>query len=312
VTTYESPLLALPGAVAADGVDAPVAAHYGSFNGEQRTLEAGDGFVDLSHREVLRISGPDRLTYLHSLTTQFFEGLQPGRATAALVLSPQGHVEHALHGVDDGESFTAHTEPGQADALVAFLDQMRFMMQVEVTRVDDVAVLWRPKGFDLVPRKEITAYADAAGPACGLWAYDALRIARGEPRLGVDTDHRTIPNEVGWVGTAVHLDKGCYRGQETVARVHTLGRPPRRLTLLHLDGSDNRLPARGSDLRDGDKVVGMVGSSARHHELGPVALALVKRSVALDIELDADGIPAAQEVLVDPDVGLHVRPRLSE
>ena len=81
-----------------------------------------------------------------------------------------------------------------------------------------------------------------------MWAFEALRIARGEPRLGLDTDHRTIPNEAGWIGTAVHLDKGCYRGQETVARVHTLGRPPRRLTMLHLDGSTNRLPGRGSDL----------------------------------------------------------------
>ena len=100
--------------------------------------------------------------------------------------------------------------------------------------------------YDLVPRDRLEAYADAAGPACGLWAFEALRIERGEPRLGLDTDHRTIPNEVGWIGAAVHLDKGCYRGQETVARVHTLGRPPRRLVLLHLDGSENRLPPAGS------------------------------------------------------------------
>ncbi len=132
----------------------------------------------------------------------------------------------------------------------------------------------------------------------------------GEPRLGFDTDARTIPNEVGWVGTAVHLQKGCYRGQETVARVHTLGRPPRRLTLLHLDGSVNRLPEVGADLLDQGKAVGFVGSSARHHELGPVALGLIKRSVSVDAQLDADGIPASQEILVDPEVGLHVRPRL--
>jgi hypothetical protein len=161
-----------------------------------------------------------------------------------------------------------------------------------------------------VPRASLTAYAEAAGPACGLWAYEALRIARGEPRLGLDTDHRTIPNEVGWIGSAVHLEKGCYRGQETVARVHTLGRPPRRLTLLHLDGSENRLPAVGSELRAGEKAVGFVGTSARHHELGPIALAMVKRTVPLDQQLEVDGLPAAQEVLVDPEVGLHVRPRL--
>jgi tRNA-modifying protein YgfZ len=104
-----SPLLDLPGAVAGDGIDAPVAAHYGSFYGEQRTLEAGDGFVDLSHRGVFTVTGSDRLTYLHSLTTQHFEALATGQPTEALVLSPQGHVEHHFRGVDDGEAFLGHT-----------------------------------------------------------------------------------------------------------------------------------------------------------------------------------------------------------
>ena len=179
-----------------------------------------------------------------------------------------------------------------------WLDRMRFMMRVEVAVVtDELAVTWRPGGLRRLAadgrsgvrldhrecvdlgrvrvhpaRRARDLRRSAAGPACGTWAFDALRIAAGEPRLGLDTDHRTIPNEAGWIGSAVHLDKGCYRGQETVARVHTLGRPPRRLTMLHLDGSDNRLPARGADLTLGDKTVGFVGTSARHHELGPIAL----------------------------------------
>lgn len=324
-----SPLLGLPGAVSGDGTDAAVAAHYGSFNTEQRTLVRGEGFVDLSHRGVVRVSGPDRLPWLHSLTTQHLESLRPGEPTLALVLSPQGHVEHAAYVVDDGEALTAHVEPGAAGPLVDFLERMRFMMRVEVAEVtDEVAVCWRPLAgddggagaaarltsltegkYDLVPRAQLEQYAAAAGPACGLWAFEALRIARGEPRFGLDTDHRTIPNEVGWIETAVHLEKGCYRGQETVARVHNLGRPPRRLTLLHLDGSDNRLPAREGVVTLDGRQVGVVGTSARHHELGPVALALLKRNVPVDAQLDADGLPAAQEVLVDPDVGLHFRAR---
>lgn len=313
MTSPTSPLLDLPGAVAGDGRDAPVAAHYGSFNTEQRSLEAGSGFVDLSHRDVVRIEGPDRLTWLHALTTQFFTTLAPGEWTQALILDPQGHVEHAFTGVDDGTAFVAHTEPGSAEALLGFLGRMVFMNRVELTDVTaDVAVMWRPAvagpGFEFVPRAELRAYAAAAEPACGLWAYEALRIARGEPRLGLDTDERTIPNEAGWIGPAVHLDKGCYRGQETVARVHTLGRPPRRLTLLHLDGTENRLPVVGSALFAGEKQVGFVGTSARHHELGPIALAMVKRNVPLDAVLTVDGMPAAQEVVVDPEVGLHVRP----
>jgi folate-binding protein YgfZ len=304
-----SPLLSLPGAVGGAGLDAPVAAHYGSLYGEQKVLEGGEGFVDLSHHDVVRVSGPDRLQWLHDLTTQHFLDLPPRTWTVALVLSPQGHVEHAFAGVDDGESFTAATEPGAAAALVEFLDRMRFMSRVEVSDVTaELALTFRPPaGHELVPREQLTAYAEAVGPACGLWAYEALRIARGEPRLGLDTDQRTIPNEVGWIGTAVHMDKGCYRGQETVARVHNLGRPPRRLTLLHLDGSENRLPVVGSELRSGEKVVGFVGTSARHHELGPIALALVKRNVPLDAQLEVDGLPAAQEVVVDPEVGLHFR-----
>jgi folate-binding protein YgfZ len=329
-----SPLLSLPGAVAAEGIDAPVAAHYGSFNVEQRTLAAGDGFVDLSHRDVVRISGPDRLTFLHSLTSQHLESLQPGVPTETLVLSPQGHVEHHLRGVDDGEAFTAHLEPGNAAALIEFLERMKFLMRVEVEDVTaDLAVCWRPSRaveqnrsvelaetppepvetsgkYDVIPRDQLEKYAAAAGPACGVWAYEALRIARGEPRLGIDTDHRTIPNEVGWIGPAVHLDKGCYRGQETVARVWTLGRPPRRLVLLHLDGSENRLPSPGGIVAMGDRPVGFVGSSARHFELGPIALGLVKRAVPVEVEVAADGMPATQQSIVDPDVGLHVRPNL--
>jgi tRNA-modifying protein YgfZ len=318
-------MLDLPGAVAGDAPDAGVAAHYGSFNTEQRALEAGEGFVDLSHRDVLRVTGPDRLTWLHALTTQHLLNLPARQWTGVLVLSPHGHVEHAMTGYDDGETFWAHTEPGAAAALVTWLDSMRFMSRVEVADVTaDQAVVWRPAAaarsgapqddwyaaYELIPREALATYAEAAGPAAGLWAFEALRIARGEPRHGLDTDHRTIPNEVGWVGPAVHLDKGCYRGQETVARVHTLGRPPRRLTLLHLDGSENRLPTRGAPLMAGEKTVGTVGTSARHHELGPIALALVKRNVDLGATLDADGMPAAQETVVDPEVGLHVRPRL--
>ncbi|MGH3472329.1 MAG: YgfZ/GcvT domain-containing protein, partial [Nocardioidaceae bacterium] len=294
----------------ADGADAGVPAHYGDPFREQKTLIAGDGFVDLSHRGVIRVDGPDRLAWLHSLTTQHLEHIEPHSWTTTLVLSPQGHVEHAMTGFDDGESWWAHVEPGEAATLSAWLDSMRFMMRVEVADVtEDWAVLARSANTTaLVPRSDLST--EAVGRPCGIWALEAFRIERGEARLGLDTDARTIPNEVGWIGPAVHLDKGCYRGQETVARVHTLGRPPRRLVLLHLDGSVDTLPAHGAAVELDGKSYGLVGSSARHHELGPIALALVKRSLPVDAELLAGGVAAAQEVLVDPEVGLHVRARL--
>ncbi len=310
-TVRRSALLDVEGAVEADAPDSGVAAHYGSLAGEQRRFEAGEGFVDLSHRDVLTISGPDRLTWLHALTTQHLEHLVPGQPTEWLVLSPQGRVEHAVAGVDDGETFWAHTEPGAGPALVAWLDRMRFMSRVEVADVSAThAVVGLPGlAWRIEERSGVAAWPERFGPPAGLWAWEAARVAAGVPRLGLDTDDRTIPNEVGWIDRAVHLDKGCYRGQETVARVHTLGRPPRRLVLLHLDGSVDRLPERGSDVVLDGKVLGAVGTSARHHELGPIALAVVKRSVPVEATLLADGVAAAQEVLVDPEVGLHVRAR---
>ncbi|MFN2523434.1 MAG: folate-binding protein YgfZ [Mycobacteriales bacterium] len=288
-----SPLLSRPGAVAALGVDAGVAAHHGDPYREQRRLAAGEATVDLSHRPVIRISGPDRLTWLHSLTTQHLTSLEPGAWTEALVLSPNGHVEHHLQLVDDGQALWAHVEPGTAPALVEFLDRMRFLMGVEVADVSaDWAVLH--DGSDrIVPRSSL---GSLDGELAGIWAYEALRVADRRPRLGLDTDHRTIPNEVGWLVRAVHLDKGCYRGQETVARVHNLGRPPRRLALLHLDGSDSELPEVGAAVTLDGREVGRVGTSARHHELGPLALALVKRQVPDDAVLLAGPVAAR----VDP------------
>jgi folate-binding protein YgfZ len=153
----------------------------------------------------------------------------------------------------------------------------------------------------VVPRSELGARAEALRSAgalpAGIDAYEALRVEARRPRLGVDSDHRTIPNELEWLRTAVHLDKGCYRGQETVARVHNLGRPPRRLVLLHLDGVSEELPAAGVPVLAGSREVGRVGTVVRHHELGVVALALVKQSVPADAALTVGDSAAA----IDPD-----------
>ena len=305
-----SPLLARPGAVPADPPDEGVAAHYGDPFREQRLLVEGAASVDLSHRPVVRVTGPDRLSWLHSLTSQHLEHLEPGVATEALLLSPHGHVEHAMALVDDGDATWAHVEPGTAEELVTFLDRMRFWSKVEVEDVSRTFALvlrqapvtgavsrTTPDGVEsFVPREDLATVLD--GELAGVWALEALRIAAGRPRFRLETDHRTIPHELGWIPAAVHLDKGCYRGQETVARVSNLGRPPRRLVLLHLDGSESELPEPGSTVVLGEREVGRVTSSARHFELGPIALAVVKRSTPTDETLVAGGVAAAQEVLV--------------
>ncbi|HKB31182.1 MAG TPA: glycine cleavage T C-terminal barrel domain-containing protein, partial [Streptosporangiaceae bacterium] len=315
-----SPLLTSPGAVAATEPDSDVAWHYGDPVAEQRALTGSAGLVDRSNRGVIKITGADRLSWLHSLTTQDLEHLPPHTAAQALVLSPNGHVEHHLTLVDDGAAVWVHVEPGMAPGLVSFLESMRFMLRVEpadVTGQYAVATLGGPRAGELVPEGAValrqpfgidliiprdqleTVAAEVTGRGArlaGMWAFEALRIAAHRPRFGLDTDHRTIPHEVGWIGAAVHLDKGCYRGQETVARVHNLGHPPRRLVMLHLDGSADRLPAHGDPVALGDAVVGWVGSAARHYELGPIALALVKRTTPVTAELLAAGVAAAQEV----------------
>ncbi len=271
--------------------------HYGDPYGEQRALLAGDAVVDLSHRPVVEVAGPDRLSWLHALTTQHLTELAPGVWTQALILSPHGHVEHHLTLVDDGSAVRAHVEPGTLDALLTYLTSMVFWSAVTVTdATEQWAVVRSAAGDQLVPRGELPDRLAQAPSLAGTWASEALRVAAGEPRLGFETDHRTIPAEVGWIGPAVHLDKGCYRGQETVARVHNLGRPPRRLALLHLDGSESLLPAHGDPVTtDDDRTVGFVGTAARHFELGPIALALVKRATEPSAPLRAGAVPAAQD-----------------
>ncbi|WP_019549767.1 YgfZ/GcvT domain-containing protein [Streptomyces sulphureus] len=321
-----SPLLSLPGAVAAEGPDEGVAAHYGDLFKEQRALADGTGFVDLSHRGVITVSGEDRLSWLHLLLTQHVSDLPSGRATEALVLSAHGHIEHALSLVDDGSTVWIHTEPGAQESLLAYLESMRFFYRVEIAdRTEEFAVVQLPAGSiaeppegatvretaygrDLfLPRAELRSFAEAYGPPAGVLAHEALRVEAYRPRIGMETDHRTIPHEVGLIGSAVHLDKGCYRGQETVARVQNLGKPPRRLVFLHLDGSEVSVPVHGDAVRlaeEGEegRKLGFVTTSARHHELGPIALALIKRNVPVDARLIAgpEATAAAQEVVVAP------------
>lgn len=316
-----------------EGVDAGAVWHYGDPLREQKALLAGTAGVDLSHRPVFTVSGADRLKWLNDISSQEFAALAPGVPTIAYILDAQGHLSHVFGATDDGETLWCHTEPGRLEPLLSWLRRMVFAARVEITDVTgDYAVVVAPhslvepaEGPDevstsstsrsgspaIVPRDQVDA---ALGETrAGIWAMEALRIASGTPRIFLDTDERTIPNELAnpeaeLLGPAVHLRKGCYPGQETVARVYNLGRPPRRLTLLHLDGSAERLPAVGDEVLADGKPVGRMGTSERHFELGPIGLALLKRNLPIDATLTVAGIAAAQELLVDPEAGLHWRP----
>ncbi len=244
------------------------------------------------------------------MLTQELGTLPIGQWTETLLLDAQGHIEQQLFLVDDGELTWLHTEASKSEEFITFLNKMKFMLDVDVRdRTSEYAVLRAPGVADafggpyaLVPRSELSeiieAYKTAGYIQVGTWALDAERIAAGRARILFETDYKSIPNELGFLNVAVHLNKGCYRGQETVAKVFNLGHPPRRLVLLHLDGSMVHMPEHGAKITADGKEVGFIGSMARHYELGPIALAVIKRTVPADATLDIDGVSATQEILV--------------
>ncbi|MFU8946150.1 YgfZ/GcvT domain-containing protein [Mycetocola zhadangensis] len=352
-----SPFFLLDGAVQLpDAVDMGVPSHYGSPNIEQRHLLAGSAIVDLSNRGVLSVSGPDRLTWLNSITSAELRFLQPGESSETLFLDPQGHIEHAAGLLDDGETTWLFVDPVSVEPLDAWLNRMKFMLRVEiadrtpefarigflaetvpaglpVASASNIPLVWSDPWRSvvagghqyadgehpgaswnwqeaLVPRDQLAAVS-TTHQAAGSLAAEALRVAAWRPRFATEVDEKTIPHELDWLRSAVHLSKGCYRGQETVAKVHNLGHPPRRLVMLHLDGSDSVLPASGAPVRAeraGEPVeVGRITTAVIHHELGPIALAVIKRSIAADATLtvDEDGqlIAASQQVIVPADAG---------
>jgi hypothetical protein len=465
----DSPLLGLPGAVQAEGIDSGVAAHYGNPMIEQRSLAAGRAIVDLSHHGVLGVSGPDRLTWLNSIASQELRSLAAGESTEMLLLDPAGRLEYAIRVLDDGVETWLLVEAAELPGLQKFLDRMKFMLRVQIVdhtlayatigamtddpalvgitaaAPNDVPLTWLDPwaavtrgGYQyaetpehpgthwlytetLVPRASLPALRDAlaagaltagapttgaptagaptagaptagaptaidaagadetasaavpaaaasgsaasdvdadgagavpaaeaaasaspavvvpaaASPAvvvpaaaspgavasaaitpAGLLALEALRIAAWRPRRAREVDEKSLPHELDWLRTAVHLSKGCYRGQETVAKVHNLGHPPRRLVMLHLDGSEGVLPAPGDPVQ-ADRVrpgaepervtVGTITSSAIHYELGPIALAVIKRTIpatsTLYVESDGISISAGQEIIVPQSAG---------
>ena len=291
------------------GPDKGAVWHFGEPVKEQRALEAGTAWADLSHHNIIAVSGADRLKWLHDLTTQFVSDLQPGVWMPNMILDAKGHIEFQFNLVDDGTTTFLVLDPGYSEQLIEYLTKMKFMLRVEVRdATSEYAVLRAPGAptaiggpFALVPRSEVEEMKKTFGGVAtqvGTWAMDAERVAAHRPRIGFETDHKSIPNEIGVLNGAVHMKKGCYRGQETVAKIYNLGNPPRRLVMLHLDGSDVGFPAVGTKIENDGIVVGFIGTVARHYELGTIALAIVKRNTPIDATLSVGGVPAAQQVIV--------------
>ncbi|MFM6967112.1 MAG: YgfZ/GcvT domain-containing protein, partial [Rhodoluna sp.] len=290
----------------------------------QRQLIEGKALVNASNYSVITVSGQDRLPWLHSLLSQNIKNLNPGQSTQALLLDPNGHVEQVINLIDDGNASWLIVDSERVAGLLAWLQKMVFRMQVEITdHREDLAVVasWGlPAQNQQLAAVSVISWQDGwtqtaagghrygAAPTepwalvlnvvsafnlealkasqqwAGIDAIDALRIAAHRP-TAAEVDQKSLPHELDLLASAVHLSKGCYRGQETVAKVHNLGHPPRRLVLLHLDGSGHLLPAVGDAvvaLDAPDQVRGKITAVGQHHEMGPIAFAVVARSLPIE------------------------------
>ena len=314
---------------------------------EQRDFIAGKAAISLEDKAVIAISGEDRLTWLNDILSQKLDELAVGVSTEALWLDAQGRIVRDFHIVDDGETTWLITFKAELEDLLTQLKRMVFRAKVVITdRSEEFVVIatwnktvtetyssngvslqWQdpwpttsPGGWRYGDKPTAAwEYREALVPVAtepqiwqsftkaGTMALDALRVAAFKPAGPNEVDEKALPHESDWLATAVHMNKGCYRGQEAVAKVHNLGHPPRRLVFLHLDGSAHALPDTGDEVYLGEEVVGKVTSVGQHFEMGPIALALVKRNLSLDAELSivsgTETISATQEVIVPQSAG---------
>jgi folate-binding protein YgfZ len=326
-----------------------VKAHFGNPMIEQRNLAAGKAVVELD-KVVLKVSGADALPWLHAMFTADFKNLKAGESREALWLDVQGHVKHEFHAFYDGSAVWLLLRKADVDAVVRALNMHIFREKVDAIENLDgqfavfgafgesgsalagAAISWRDPWPSIVPggaryaaevpswwnfTEHVVPLSDAASFApgfdrVGTDALEALRIEAHRPSIN-DVDEKTLPHELDWLATAVHMSKGCYRGQEAVAKTHNLGHPPRRLTFLHLDGTGHDIPLVGDEIfenqdgKPGERAVGRITSVGQHYEAGPIALALLKRSLNPDAELlvisEHGEYSAKQEIIVPVDAG---------
>lgn len=353
--------LASGGAVLSEGEQSRgLPLHYGWPADEQDRFERGLGFAYLGEIGVVTVGGPDRLSWLTTLSSQVLTDLEPGRSREVLLLDPQGRVTFQFGALDDGTKTWLVTERPFAEDLAQYLKSMQFMLRVAVedesagfrgvltsNQADEAASVTASALTDLggrtwtdpwphvapggaryftgkhpgeqfqfrvyvCPEDQVDEFVDLllSGAVSdegetlppltpvGSLAAEATRVAAWRPLRGSEVDDRTMPSELDWLRTAVHLEKGCYCGQESVARIVNLGRPPRRLVFLQLDGSGEVLPEPGAAVEHNGRQVGTITSVARHWEMGPIALALVKRNLDPTAAVMAGGVDAAQELIV--------------
>ncbi len=308
-------------------------ANYGNPLQEQKDLLAGNAFVVLA-KKVLVVSGEERLMWLNNMFSQKLDELAPMVSTEALWLDMNGRILRDFHIVDDGQSCYLITFSAGFDELVTAMQRLVFRSKVTLDHKPEHKVIgsftkglpglinWKDPwpetsegGFRYGARPEHWDYFESVVlelpelQEARELALTALRIAAHRPQGPDEIDERSIPHEYDWLATAVHLKKGCYRGQETVAKVHNLGHPPRRLVFVHLDGSQHELPEAGAEIL-AEEVIGKLTSVGQHFESGPIALGLVKRNFTgthVKVKLsNGEEVSGTLEEIVPPDAGAVV------
>lgn len=305
---------------------------FGNPNQEQKDLLQGKSFVILD-KKVLVVSGLERLTWLNDILSQKLDELVPGVSVEGLWLDAQGRIIRDIHLLDDGNKTYLISFSKDFDTFVTQLQRMVFRAKVELAVAEELKVIasFGSKLSELTwqdPWPEVTVGGFRYGkPITTNWDYqehlvtdaqlievrsnfseagtlalEALRIEALRPSGPDEIDEKSLPHEYDWLATAVHLNKGCYRGQETVAKVHNIGAPPRRMVFLHLDGSAHLLPQAGDEITSGDEVIGKVTSVGQHYEMGPIALGVIKRNSKIE-NLLVGSIPATLEEIVPADAG---------
>jgi hypothetical protein len=306
---------------------------------DQRDLVDGNAVVRL-HGAVLSVTGADRATVLNATLSQSLLGMVPGDSREALELDGNGRIVRVVHVLERETDTLLFVDGARGEDVFAWLDKRVFMEDVVAADVSaEFAIFAGTRGFGPItwadPWPEIQpggftygaesapdwSYVESLIPSgeqpparvVDVAALDAIRAVAGRPSRA-EVDDVTLPHELDWLRTAVHLSKGCYTGQETVAKIHNVGHPPRRLVRLHLDGSDSEFAVAGDPVLFDGAQVGVVTTAGNHFEDGPIALARVKRTVPVDAALvvDRDGHPLAanQEVIVPPSAGATAAERL--
>jgi folate-binding protein YgfZ len=299
---------------------------------EHDLLREAVGLADASARGKLRLTGAEAAEFLQGQVTNDVEALAPGTGCYAALLNHKGKVQFDMRLLRGEDWIWIDTEPGFAPAMertVRTFGIGRDVRAEDVTAERSILSLLGPAaraaldaeppaeehsfvegehgiyvatllGVDVIcPAEHAHAVRVALGAeAVSDEAAECLRIEAGRPRFGLDFDSDTIPEEAGLNDRAVSFTKGCYVGQETVARLHYKGKPNRHLRGLRLS---EPVPV-GTELRLGERVVGRVGSVASSPRHGPIALALVRREASLGDELDAGGGVTA--AVVEPPFGV--------